>query len=116
MRVSYFTPLPQHYDAVFNIQENNVTRGGGLQDISVYKRRGGSLFGILRGVFKRTIPFLKRFILPEVGGLVKNVTHDVSQSIPLRNSLKVNAMKSMKNVGSRIVKYGREKNNKTKKN
>ena len=104
MRVSYFTPLPQHYDAVFNNQEIISNRGGGLEDISLYKRRGSSLFSILRGLFKRTIPFLKRLILPEVG------------SLPLRNSLKVNAMKSMKNVGSRIVKYGREKNNKTKKN
>ena len=104
MRVSYFTPLPQHYDAVFNFQENNFSRGGGLQDISVYKRRGGSLFGILRGVFKRSIPFLKRFILPEIGSLVKNVSHDVSQNIPLRDTLKANTLNSLKNVGSRIVR------------
>ena len=109
MRVSYYTPLPHHYDTVFNFQENNFTRGGGLQDISVYKRRGGSLFGILRGVFKRSIPFLKRYILPEIGSLVKNVSHDVSQNVPLRDTLKANTFNSLKNVGSRIVRGAGQK-------
>ena len=109
MRVSYFTPLPQHYDAVFNNQEIISNRGGGLEDISLYKRRGSSLFSILRGLFKRTIPFLKRLILPEVGSEVNNVTHDVSQNTSLKDSLEANAIKSMKNVGLRIIREKYEK-------
>ena len=44
-------------------------------------RGGSSLFGILIELFRRTIPFKKKNILSEVGSLVKNVKHDVSQNI-----------------------------------
>lgn len=114
MRVSYTPPQPHHFDVVFDLHPSQFGRGGGLNDIRIYQKRGGSLFGILGGMFKRAIPFLKSIILPEIGNLVKNITHDISHNIPARQSFKNNVVTSVKNVGSRIVRGGR-RNSKSKK-
>ena len=62
MRISFIAPLAHHFDDVFALQSIRDIRGGGLNDIRIYQKRGGSLFGILGGLFKRAIPFLKKYI------------------------------------------------------
>ena len=106
MRVPFIAPLPHHFDDVFALQSIRDIKGGGLNDIRIYQKRGGSLFGILGGLFKRAIPFLKSILLPEIGNFVRNVTHDISQKVPSRESLKTNLLSSAKNIGSRIVRGG----------
>ena len=56
---------------VFALQPSRDTRGGGLNNVRIYQKCGGSLFGILGGLFKRVIPFLRSILLPEVGNFVK---------------------------------------------
>ena len=114
MRVSFIAPLTHHFDDVFALQSSRDIRGGGLSDIRIYQKRGGSLFGILGGLFKRAIPFLRSILLPEVGNFVKNVTHDISQKIPSRESLKNNLLSSARNIGSRIVRGGGKRKTKSK--
>ena len=113
MRVPYLPPASHHFDAVFN--RNSLARGGGVDDIKIYQRRGGSFFGILGNVVKRAIPFLRRIILPEVGNLVNNVSQDVSQNMPLRQSMRKNLVSAAKNVKNRLVRGGAKKKRKNSK-
>ena len=88
MRVTYLPPSPHHFDGIFN--PHSTVRGGGLHDIRVYHQRGGSLFGVLGGLVRRALPFLKSIILPEVGNFVRGVRDNYNQNIPLRQSMKKN--------------------------
>ena len=109
MRVTYIQPSSSHFDEVFTIP----IRGGGIQDIRVYKpnyhSRGGSLFGVIGGLLRRSLPFIRGIIAPEFGNFVKNVVQDVDNSVPLRTSVKKNFIKATKNVGKRIVRGGGSK-------
>ena len=105
MRAGLYTPTVTDFDAVF--ADAVRARGGSLNDIHIYSRkRGGSLFGVLACVLKQSVPFLRSVILPEFGGVVKNVTEDVSNNIPFKSSLKQNLTSSAKNIGKRIVRGG----------
>ena len=97
------TPSASQFDAIF---AQNAQRGGSLDDIQIYRRRGGSLFGVLGNIFKRSLPFLRSIILPEFGGFVKSVAEDVSQNMPVKKSMKRNFISSAKNVGRRVVRGG----------
>ena len=112
MRVSYLSPSSSHFDVVFTPHQNAV-RGGGLRDIKVlkpyYYHRGGSLFGILGSIIKRSIPFLRNFILPEAGNFAMNVAKDMNENVPLKSSIKQNLVNSAKNVGKRVMRGGKKK-------
>ena len=113
MRVTYLHPSSHHYDDVFG--SKNEVRGEGLQDIRVYNHRGGSLFGVLGSLVRRSLPFLKRIILPEVGNFVRNVADDVGQNISFGQSMKNNALNSTKNIGKKIMRGGKLVKKKRKK-
>ena len=107
MRVSYIPPGAVHFDRVFT--PHNVT-GGALSDINVlkphyYHNRGGSLFGILGNIVRRSIPFLTNYVLPEAGNFARNIAGDYG-NIPLRKNVKRNLMKSVKNIGKKIMSGG----------
>lgn len=120
MRTSYIYPSTAHFDLLF---DNNdfVSRAGALHEIQVYKppyyNRGAGLFSVLSNIVRGSIPFLKSIILPEFGSFTKNVTSDVSNGIPLKESVKDNMGKSIRNIGRRVVNRGggkRKKKNKTR--
>ena len=113
MRVSFIPPTSDHYDQLFNPHLNQ--RGYGINDIRVYKRRGGSIFGFIRTLAKSALPFVKNLILPEIGNFAKNVTHDVANNVPFKRSMKRNILSSSKNIGSRIIGAGKKKKNGGKK-
>ena len=106
MRVVYTPPSAADFAVLFN----QHVRGGGIGDIKTvephYYQRGGSLFGILGNVFKRTIPFLRSFLLPEVGNFAQNLIGDVGRNVPIKDSLKRNLISSGKNVAQKIVRGG----------
>ena len=89
MRVSYIAPGVSQFDDVFKQNKlEGLLKGGGLREIKTtfpnnYHIRGGSLFGILGNVFKRTIPFLTIFILPEAGNFATNSISDIG-NVPLK--------------------------------
>ena len=51
MRVPFIAPLVHYFHDVFALQPSRDIRGGGLNNIRIYQKRGGSVFGILRGFF-----------------------------------------------------------------
>lgn len=107
MRVSYIPPGVLDFDRIFSPQN---LRGGGLSDINVvkpyyYHNRGGSLFGILGNIIRRTIPFLTSYVLPEAGNFARNMADDYGR-IPLKKNVKRNLIKSMKNIGKRVMTGG----------
>ena len=113
MRVTYIHPSSSHYDSIFT---SPLMRGGGVQDIKIYHSRGGSIFGVLGGLLRKSLPFIKSIIAPEFGNFVQNMTDDVSRNIPLKKSMKANLLKSTKNLGKRIMRgAGRSKSTKKKK-
>ena len=112
MRVRHVAPTAEQFDAIFS----NTLRGSGLDSINIYKRRGGSLFGILGSAIKSAIPFLRRTILPEFGGFVKNVAEDVASNGALGPSIKRNFASSVRNVGRRVMRGGGKVKKKAQKN
>ena len=119
MRVSYLPPTASHFDVVFTPYQN-AGRGGSLRDIKVlkpyYYQRGGSLFGILGSIIKRSIPFLKNFILPEAGNFAMNLAKDINENVPVKTSIKQNLVDSVKNIGKKVMRGGKKqkKGRKTK--
>ena len=119
MRVSYIPPSSALYDQLFNPNLNK--QGFGLNDIRIYKKRGGSIFGFIRTLAKTAIPFVKNLLLPEIGNFAKNISQDVANNVPFKQSMKRNIISSGKNIGSRIIGGGRKRKknrksaNKTKK-
>ena len=105
MRVIYISPSPKHFDLYFN----PVIRGGGQGDINIYRKRGGGFFGILGNVVRRSIPFLKRIILPEIGSLAYKITNDISQGGNFAESVKQNAINSAKKIAHRVARGGGKK-------
>ena len=107
MRVTYILPSSAHFDEVFT---SPLLRGGGIHDIKIYKpnyhSRGGSLFGILGGLIRKSLPFIKSIIAPEFGNFMKNVVEDVDNNVPLKSSVRKNIIKSSRNVGKRIIRGG----------
>ena len=120
MRVSYIAPGASNFDDVFKAHHSGFSlKGGGLRDIKTlrpdnYYMRGGSLFGILGNVFKRTIPFLTNFVLPEAGNFARNLLSDIG-NVPLKKNVKKNLIKSAKNIGKRVMNRGGRLIKKTKK-
>ena len=101
MRVRHVAPTAEEFDILFS---NQALRGSGLENINIYKKRGGSIFGILGSAIKSAIPFLRRAILPELGGFVKNVADDVSQNANFGQSVRRNLAASARNVGRRVMR------------
>ena len=118
MRSPLYKPSISDFDLIFAPEPGGATRGGSFNDIQIYsKKRGGSFFGILGRVIKQTIPFIRKIVLPEIGGFVKNVADDVSNNLPIKSSMKRNLISSVGKVGKRIVRGGAKKRkNKIKKN
>jgi hypothetical protein len=94
MRVLYRPLTANQFDVLHQ-------RGGGLSDIRTYKfyhKRGGSLIGFLSNIARRSIPFLKQLLLPEIGDFAKNVTHDIASGEDMRSSLKRQGKQSLRNI------------------
>ena len=119
MRGSYHTPTVEEFEYLFA----PANRGGSLRDIKIYKtpvayQKGGSLFSFLGKLVRGSIPFLKSIILPEVGNFVSNVASNVNADNNIRQCLKKEGLKSLSNVGKRIINRGggiRKKSSKSKK-
>ena len=113
MRVSYIPPSSKHFDGVF--ASPDISRGGALGDIRVYKPnyhpRGGSIFGFL---MRTALPFVRRIIAPEFGSFVKNVASDVENKTPFRQSIKKKSHHSYKKCGTKNFERGEAKKEETR--
>ena len=109
MRGLYLSPTAQQYRTFFS------QRGAGLDNINVYRARGGSIIGLLGNVFRYSIPFLKNLFLPEVSNLMGNVANDINSGVKIKNSLKSRGMNSIKNIGRKLIGAGKKKQKTRKK-
>ena len=102
MRVQYNYLSEAELDSVLNPFKNY---GGGLDEISYYRPqvRGGNIFGIVGNLFRKAFPIIKSLVLPELGTLAQNVTHDYAQHGQFRDSFKKNLSTSAKNIGRKIL-------------
>jgi hypothetical protein len=119
MRVTYVEPSVEEFSRLFD--SNIIRHGGGLADIAtfnspVYYQRGSGFFSILSSIAKRSIPFLKRVLLPSVADMSANIVKDYGKGIPLKKALRNRGIESLKRVGKKIMKGGKRlrKSNKKK--
>ena len=119
MRVVYNNPSISQFDSFFSPENTQEIKGGSLRDINFFKpkyyNRGGSFFSILSTLARKALPFLRNFVLPEAGQLTSNLIQDVNSNIPFKRSVKKNLLKSVKNIGKRVIRGG-GKNRVAKKN
>ena len=78
MWVSYIPQDVQHFDSVFSPHRIKV---GTLSIINVlkphhYHNHGGSLFGFLDSIHRKTFPFLVNYVLSEAGNFARNIAGD----------------------------------------
>lgn len=117
MRVA-FTPLTtSEYDVLFKKyqQYSKQYKGGSTGDINpfvsdVYYQRGSSAFSIISRMVRRSIPFLRKFILPAVSEMGNGVMDDITQGNEMKKSLKQHGVKALKRIGKRILTGGKRKN------
>ena len=114
MRVSYQVPSLNQFDLYF--ATDNEIKGGSVSDIRFYKpyhyNTGGSLFGLLSGVVRKAIPFLRGMIFPELPNFASNVMQDFNNNVPIKKNIKSNLIKSARNITNKIVRGGKRKNRK----
>ena len=111
MRVEYVPLSVSDFDKLF---QGHSARGGGLNDIRAYYAdgfhpRGGGLLSILGSLARRSIPFLRRYILPAAATMSKDIIDDYSQGENLRHSIKKRGIDAVKSVGKKIMTGGRKR-------
>ena len=108
MRVTFTPPSENDFKQLF--LSSPLRKGGGLEDISIFQpmdipyRRGSGLLSVISGVAKKILPFLMRMAKPAAKEFGHSVVRDVIRKKPIRQSLKKNGVKALKNTGMRILK------------
>ena len=89
---------------------HHIKRVGTLSDIDVLKphhhqNHSGSLFGFLDSILRKEIPFLVNYVLSEDGNFARNIAGNFG-NLPIIKNSKRNYVKSLKNIGKRIMNGG----------
>lgn len=117
MRTPYIPPSSKEFDLIFLNRERLI--GGGIGDIKsfsspVYHQRGSNLFSFIGRMAQKTIPFLKKYLLPIAGDMISGLSHDVSNDKNLKESFKRRGADSIKNLTERVYKGRGKKKIKSK--
>ena len=108
------------YLQIFNVDESNlksILRGGALTDIQLYKKNYSNLFrrgdlsgagfwSILNNLARKSLPFLKKYVLPEALNLGSTIIEKSKQNqnnLINKNELKNLAKNSVKNLASKAI-------------
>lgn len=111
MRYAYIPISVEDYDSIFN-SETIPEGGGGLDSIRVYNpsghyAKGGGLWSFIKGVGRRVLPFLKKYVLPGLYNVGSSVVSDVSQgNTTLRDSLKRRGLEEVERAAGRAARGG----------
>ena len=111
MRVVYAHPSYKQYEALFTKREK--IRGGSLHDIDRFTspisyQRGSGFFSTIASLVRRTLPFLRKTILPAASDLARNMAYDYSEGKDMRKSAKEHGMTSLGKVGKKIMTGGKK--------
>ena len=109
------------YIDFFSNNKNNTDNllGGVIGDIQLYHKKpfphilqadfhtGAGIFSFLRGLAKRSLPFIRRLILPEALNFTNNLIDTKLQNKKLnKETLKNLAKQSLKNIASKGLSAG----------
>ena len=111
MRVVYAHPSYKQYEALFTKREK--IRGGSLHDIDRFTspisyQRGSGFFSTIASLVRRTLPFLRKTILPVASDMARNMAYDYSEGKDMRKSVKEHGMTSLGKVGKKIMTGGKK--------
>ena len=102
--------VPPTHNEFMTILGGSKPRGGGVQDIRIFRpnvyRRGGGLFSMLKSAAKVAIPFLLKNVLPSVvtGGV--GLFDDVSRGKQFKQSMRERGSQAFKDVRKRVASGG----------
>jgi hypothetical protein len=118
MRVGYVYPTPDEFLILFS--KADKIRGGNLSDIQtfqspVYFQRGSGIFSVISGLVRRTLPFLRRVILPAVANMGRDMALDFAEKRDMKKSVKERGIIAVKRIGEKIIRGGVKKRRKNRK-
>lgn len=111
------------FEDYFDLFSRKSNKGGALTDISLYQKesfnnllkKGGSFWGFLSNLAKKTLPYINKYIIPEALNLGTNLLHKSQSSEGLKKSdIKNLSKKSLKNIVSKAINSGGYKSHKQK--
>ena len=102
-RTPFRTPSKHDYIRLFA----STHAGGGLNQIRIYRKRGGGILSGLLSLGRRVLPYLGKFIAPVAMDFTRGVASDIIEGkTNLRKSLKDRGITGLKEVGKKIVRGG----------
>ena len=115
MRYTFVPLSAADYSRAFRVDP--ITRGGGIEDITVYRPsqyyRGGGIWSFMRGVGRRVLPFLKRFVLPGLFNVGSKVVDDVANDRgSVKDSIQRHGMDGVREVIGKATRGGGSKKKK----
>ena len=118
MRVVYTHPSYKQYQALFT--EREKIRGGSLHDIDRFTspisyQRGSGFFSTIASLVRRTLPFLRKTILPAASDMARNMAYDYSERKDMRKSAKEHGIATLGKVAKKIMTGGKKKGKVAKK-
>ena len=83
-------------------------RGGGLDDINIFRTKkrylqGSGLLSSFANLSKFLLPAIRRYVLPAAGSFASGVVKDVSAGKNFKESVKHRGKKNLKKMGSKIL-------------
>lgn len=109
MRITFVPPTENEFKQLF--LATPLTKGGGLEDITIFHpkgvpyRRGAGILSFISGVAKRILPFIFKAAKPAAREFGSSVIKDVMEGKqPIRQSLKKNGIKALKQTGLRLIR------------
>ena len=105
MRVLYQPPSPKDFDILFSspLKATRKLKGGGIDDINpfysdVYNQRGSGILSVIGNIFRRSVPFLRKYVFPTLQNLGSELLNDFTQGADMKESLKTHGTQAIKKV------------------
>ena len=108
MKVALVALSEKDFNQILIRQNNDLLRGSGIDDINIFRSkrylRGSGFLDFIRGVGNFLMPLAKKYIQPSLTGFAHGMVQDISEGKNIKSSLKNRSKKSMKEIGTRILK------------
>ena len=98
----------QEFAQIVRNQAVYKLRGGGLDDINIFRTKkrylqGSGLLSSFANLSKLLLPVIRRYVLPAAGSFASGVVKDVSAGRNFKESIKQHGKKKLKKMGSKIL-------------
>ena len=104
----------QEFAQIVRNQAVYKLRGGGLDDINIFRTKkrylqGSGLLSSFANLSKFLLPAIRRYVLPAAGSFASGVVKDVSAGRNFKESIKQHGKKNLKNGIQNIIGQGVKK-------